>query len=140
MCETFLDQRGPYRQAVQNIFGSEGTLLASCAKNFRIRGYPTGKLCETFLDQRVPYWQAVQHVFGSEGTLLASCVKHFWIRGDPTGKLCEKYLDQRGLISIAVGSDPLRAERCRREASREIFTTPKLVTARRSILGQGLVP
>ena len=51
----------------------------------------------------------------------------------------------KSLRSTAVGSGPLRAERRRREAKREIFTTPELVTARRSILGppaeagQGLV-
>ena len=39
------------------------------------------------------------------------------------------------MISTAVGSGTLRAERYRREARREIFTTPELVTARRSILG-----
>ena len=33
------------------------------------------------------------------------------------------------------GSGPLRAERRRREARREIFTIPRLVTARPSILG-----
>ena len=38
-------------------------------------------------------------------------------------------------ISTDVGSGPLRAERRRREARREIFTTPGHVTARRSILG-----
>ena len=38
-------------------------------------------------------------------------------------------------VSTAVGSGPLRAERRRREVRREIFTTPELVTARRSILG-----
>ena len=38
-------------------------------------------------------------------------------------------------IITDVGSVPLRAERRRREARHEIFTTPKLVTARRSILG-----
>ena len=35
----------------------------------------------------------------------------------------------------AVGSSPLRAERRRRKARREIFTTPELDTARQSILG-----
>ena len=65
----------------------------------------------------------------------ALCAKRFWIREDPTGKLCVTFLHQRGLISTAVGSDPLRAERRRREARREIFTNPELVTARRSILG-----
>ena len=39
------------------------------------------------------------------------------------------------LISTAVGSGPLRAERRRREAGRKFFTNPELVTARRSILG-----
>ena len=38
-------------------------------------------------------------------------------------------------VSTAVGSGPLRALRRRHEARREIFTTPRLVTARRSILG-----
>ena len=38
-------------------------------------------------------------------------------------------------VSTAVGSGPLRAERHRREARRQICTTPGLVTARRSILG-----
>ena len=37
--------------------------------------------------------------------------------------------------STDVGSGPLRAERRRREARREIYTTPGHVTARRSILG-----
>ena len=36
-------------------------------------------------------------------------------------------------VSTAVGSGPLRAERHRREARRQICTTPGLVTARRSI-------
>ena len=41
----------------------------------------------------------------------------------------------KNFISTDVGSGPLRAERRRREARREIFTTPGHVTARRSILG-----
>ena len=41
----------------------------------------------------------------------------------------------KNFISTDVGSGPLRAERRRREARREIFTTPEHVTARRSILG-----
>ena len=41
----------------------------------------------------------------------------------------------KSLISTAVGSGPLRALRRRHEARREIFTTPGLVTAPRSILG-----
>ena len=41
----------------------------------------------------------------------------------------------KSLTSNAVGSGPLQAERRRRKARHEIFTTPKLVTARRSILG-----
>ena len=45
------------------------------------------------------------------------------------------YVFMKSLSSTAVGSGPLRAERRRREVRREIFTTPKLVTARRSILG-----
>ena len=45
------------------------------------------------------------------------------------------YVFMKRLISTAVGSGPLRAERRRREARREIFTTPELVTARPSILG-----
>ena len=41
----------------------------------------------------------------------------------------------KNFISTDVGSGPLRAERRRRKARREIFTTPRLVTARQSILG-----
>ena len=41
----------------------------------------------------------------------------------------------KNFISTDVGSGPLRAERRRRKAGREIFTTPGDVTARRSILG-----
>ena len=40
----------------------------------------------------------------------------------------------KNFISTDVGSGPLRAERRRREARRETFTTPGHVTARRSIL------
>ena len=41
----------------------------------------------------------------------------------------------KSLISATFGSGPLRAECRRHEARREIFTTPGLVAARRSILG-----
>ena len=41
----------------------------------------------------------------------------------------------KSLRSTAVGSGPLRVERRRREARRDIFTNPELVTTRRSILG-----
>ena len=47
----------------------------------------------------------------------------------------KSYVFMKSLISTAVGSGPLRAERRRREVRHEIFTTPELVTARRSILG-----
>ena len=45
----------------------------------------------------------------------------------------------KSLISSAVGWGPLRAERRRREARRQICITPRLITSRQSILGQGLV-
>ena len=48
--------------------------------------------------------------------------------------LFDNYMLSR-LISTAVGSGPLRAERRRCKARREILTNPGLVTTRRSILG-----
>ena len=57
-----------------------------------------------------------RHIFGSEG--------HSW---QPVRHVT--FLGQRDI------SGPLRAERRRREARREVFTTLELVTAQRSILG-----
>ena len=54
---------------------------------------------------------------------------------DPMFASIYEYFFIKSLISTAFGSGPLRAERRRREARREILTTPGLVTAWPSILG-----
>ena len=84
----------------------------------------------TFLGQR-PFSATREwhQVFGWEFILCNPWVtSRFWVRDH----LAQPVF---GWGSTAVGSGPLRAERRRREAWREIFTTPELVTARQSILG-----
>ena len=60
------------------------------------------------------------------GSLDSPCLSRLWIKNN---------VFMKSLISTAVRSGPLRAERRKRKVRHEIFTPPKLITARRSILG-----
>ena len=121
---TFLDQRVfPGSLWVTWRFWTEGSLLAACEWRdvFGPKGHSWQPVSDvTVLDQRVfPGSLWVTWRFWTRGSFLAAC----------------ELRDGFGPSLSGTGSGLLRAERRRREARREIFTTPRLVTARRSILG-----